>query len=173
MFWFTPFVSALIDFTNTTLLCGILIGIGLGVVFAAHTPEVRPRRSCHSFIASDTRDRRCFHQGMLTRNRREEVAANIVGEYRQALRQKPRQNSTAVGGSQCQRLCLVPICRLPGRHQGLSNQLWKRGPHLVSPSCAGTKTAGPTRDHLSVTRPFWGGRLAALSAPPWDRRHQG
>jgi hypothetical protein len=45
LFWFTPFVSALIDFTNTTLLCGILIGIGLGVVVAAHSPEVRPRQA--------------------------------------------------------------------------------------------------------------------------------
>lgn len=70
LFWFTPFVSALIDFTNTTLLCGILIGIGLGVVVAAHSPEVRPRQAV-SFIASDMRDRRCFDQGMLTRNRRE------------------------------------------------------------------------------------------------------
>jgi hypothetical protein len=35
-------------------------------------------------------------------------------------------------------------------------------PHLVSPSCAGTKAAGPTRDHLSVEGPFCGSRPPAL-----------
>lgn len=45
MFWFAPFISALIDFTNTTLLCSILIGIGLGVVLAVHRPEFRPREA--------------------------------------------------------------------------------------------------------------------------------
>lgn len=34
VFWFTPLVSGLIDFSDTMLVCGIVIGIGLGIAVA-------------------------------------------------------------------------------------------------------------------------------------------
>jgi len=44
IFWFTPFVSALIDFTDTMLVCGIVIGIGVGVAVATATSTASARR---------------------------------------------------------------------------------------------------------------------------------
>jgi hypothetical protein len=44
IFWFTPFVSALIDFTDTMLVCGIVIGIGVGVAVATATSTAPARR---------------------------------------------------------------------------------------------------------------------------------
>ena len=42
-FWFTPFVSALIDFTDTMLVCGIVCGIVVGVAVATATSTAPAR----------------------------------------------------------------------------------------------------------------------------------
>jgi hypothetical protein len=44
IFWFTPFVSALVDFSDTMLVCGIVIGIGVGVAVATATNTASVRR---------------------------------------------------------------------------------------------------------------------------------
>jgi len=81
-----------------------------------------------------------------------------------SLTTKDAANSKAVGRILVPTALPCPHMPSSGKAPGVSNRLWERGPHLVSPSCAGTKAAGPTRDHRSVTRPFCGGRPPTLRA---------
>jgi hypothetical protein len=58
-----------------------------------------------------------------------------------------------------------------GRHcWGCRTSCGGEGPHLVFPSCAGTKAAGPTRDHLSLFTAA--DRLRYSLSAPWNRRGQ-
>jgi MFS family permease len=52
IFWFTPFVSALIDFTDTMLVCAIVIGIGVGVAVATATSTAPTRSTSRNATAS-------------------------------------------------------------------------------------------------------------------------
>jgi hypothetical protein len=106
---------------------------------ARRTPSIAPNRAGQCWRAIGTKDR---------------------GGHSQSLTAiSPHQNSKVVGGDSVPTtLPCPPIRRLPGKAQRVVEPAVGERPHTrCPPSCTkGPQAAGPTRDHRSASRPFWG-----------------